>query len=228
VTPFPADGTRTIPKEGAVKILLADDHPLFREGVKPMLQKLDRKVELVEAFDYPSAFEAMRRAGEVDLALIDLFMPGMSGIEGVARFRAAFPDIPLVVLSASDQREDIQQLFAAGALGFVNKSAPREVILGALREVLAGGVYVPPNLLDPEQDEPPRPNLAQYPTLTSRQIEVLRELASGGSNRQIGEALGVTEGTVKIHMAAIFRILKVNNRTEAVLVAQKMGLKKPD
>jgi len=204
-----------------MKVLLADDHPLFREGVKPVLHKLGPGLEIIEAIDYPSAFAAMHHAREVDLALIDLYMPGMSGVDGVIRFRAAFPGIPLVVLSASEVVEDIHRLLSAGALGYVTKSSPSEVILGALRLVLAGGVYIPPSLLnhhDSEQD-------ATRPTpLTSRQVEVLRELVKGQSNKQIAKALDVTEGTVKIHLAAIFRILKVNNRTEAVLVAQKMGL----
>ncbi|MDD5389438.1 MAG: response regulator transcription factor [Gallionellaceae bacterium] len=204
-------------------MLLADDHPLFREGVKPVLHKLDAKLEILEAIDYPSAFATMHQAGEVDLALIDLYMPGMSGVEGVIRFRAAFPGIPLVVLSAAELAEDIHRLLAAGALGYITKSSPSEVILGALRLVLAGGVYIPPSLLNHThgggEHDPTR-----VAPLTSRQVEVLRELAKGQSNKQIAKALEVTEGTVKIHLAAIFRILKVNNRTEAVLVAQKMGL----
>jgi len=203
-------------------MLLADDHPLFREGVKPVLHKLDPDLDLIEAIDYPSAFAAMHRAGEVDLALIDLHMPGMSGMDGVIRFRAAFPEIPLVVLSASELAEDIHRLLAAGALGYVTKSSPSEVILGALRLVLAGGVYIPPSVLDQHGGGDPDP--ARPGPLTARQVEVLRELAKGQSNKQIAKALAVTEGTVKIHLAAIFRILKVNNRTEAVLVAQKMGL----
>jgi DNA-binding NarL/FixJ family response regulator len=209
-----------------VKILFADDHPLFREGVKPVLRKLDPEVEIVEATDYPGAFAAMHANSDVDLALLDLYMPGMTGIEGVPRFRAAFPSTPVVVLSASEQTEDIQKLLSAGALGYITKASSTEVILGALRLVLAGGLYVPPSLLE-------RGNTgggmvsndinAAY-SLTSRQIEVLRELAKGRSNKQIAGALNVTEGTVKIHLASIFRILKVSNRTEAVLVAQKMGL----
>lgn len=207
-----------------MRILLADDHPLFREGVKPVLEKLDPDVEILEAIDFPSAFETMHQAGEVDLVLMDLFMPGMSGVEGITRFRATFPEAPVVVLSASEQIEDIQHLLAAGALGYITKSTPSDAILGALRRVLAGGVYVPPALLDTPEGAPPPPLSNRYPALSYRQIQVLRELAKGQSNKQIGDALDVTEGTVKLHMAAIFRILKVNNRTEAVLVAQKMGL----
>jgi DNA-binding NarL/FixJ family response regulator len=212
-----------------LRILLADDHPLFREGVKPVLEKLDPDAEILEAVDFPSAFEAMHRAGEVDLVLMDLFMPGMAGIEGVVRFRATFPDTPVVVLSASEQAEDIQTLLRAGALGYITKSSPSDAILAALRRVLAGGIYLPPGLLDGQDPPPsPSPEYGRYPALSIRHIQVLRELAKGLSNKQIGEALAVTEGTVKLHMAAIFRILKVNNRTEAVLVAQKMGLDGPD
>lgn len=211
-----------------MRILLADDHPLFREGLKPVLEKLENDIDLVEAMDYPSAFEAMHKAGNlhggVDLALLDLYMPGMDGIEGIIRFRAAFPDIPVVVLSASEQTEDIQKLLSAGALGYLTKASPSEVILGALRLVLAGGVYIPPSLLDRDSGQPILPEPIRNAALTSRQIDVLRELAKGLSNKQIAKSLDVTEGTVKIHLAAIFRILKVNNRTEAVLVAQKMGL----
>ena len=215
-----------------MRILLADDHPLFREGVKPVLEKLDDDVELVEATDHPSAFAAMHRvanlSGGVDLALLDLYMPGMDGMEGVIRFRAAFPDVPVVVLSASEQAEDIQQLLAAGALVYITKSSSSDVIHGALRLVIAGGVYVPPKLLDHHGSSPALPGSLRTSALTTRQIDVLQELAKGLSNKQIAKALDVTEGTVKIHLAAVFRNLKVNNRTEAVLVAQKMGLhKKP-
>lgn len=208
-----------------MKILLADDHPLFREGIKPVLRKLDPRPEIVEARDYPSAFEATHQAGELDLALLDLCMPGMPGVEGIIRYRATFPDIPLVVVSASEQLDDIQQLPGGGALGYICKSSPSEVILGALRLVLAGGVYLPPNLLEQvDLDEAIAQRLGRNKSLTQRQIQVLRHLADGKTNKQIAVSLQVTEGTIKIHMAAIFRILKVNNRTEALLVAQKMGL----
>lgn len=208
-----------------MKILFADDHPLFREGVKPVLRKLDPEVEIIEATDYPGAFAAMHANSDVELALLDLYMPGMTGIEGIPRFRAAFPSTPVVVLSASEQTEDIQKLLSAGALGYITKSSSTEVILSALRLVLAGGLYVPPSLLEHSHTggTPASEVNAAY-SLTSRQIEVLRELAKGRSNKQIANALNVTEGTVKIHLASIFRILKVSNRTEAVLVAQKMGL----
>lgn len=210
-----------------MRILFADDHPLFREGVKPVLLKLAPDVEILEAKDYPMAFELARRHDDIDLALLDLYMPGMSGVEGIGRFRAAFPRIPVAVLSASDERENIQRLLANGALGYISKSSPSDVILSALRLVLAGGIYIPPSLLDGVSEgevETFMLEAGKQESLTRRQVDVLRELAKGLNNRQIAHNLNVTEGTVKIHLAGIFRVLNVNSRTEALLLAQKMGL----
>lgn len=210
-----------------MRILFADDHPLFREGVKPVLSKLAPEVEIIEAKDYPAAFEAARRYEDIDLALLDLYMPGMSGIDGIARFRASFPHVPVAVLSAADERESIQRLLANGALGYICKSSPSDVILSALRLILAGGVYIPPSLLDAPSDSDTNAmvmEIGKQESLTRRQVEVLREVAKGLNNRQIAQNLNVTEGTVKIHLATIFRVLNVNSRTEALLLAQKMGL----
>jgi DNA-binding NarL/FixJ family response regulator len=208
-----------------MKILLADDHPLFREGVKPVLKKLDSEVDILEAVDFPSAFETAHGHRDLDLALLDLNMPGMAAIDGVIRFRATFPDIPVVVLSAAEESEDIQHLLNEGALGYVSKASPSDLILSALRLVLSGGVYVPTHLLPASADSvPPEARIVKQYGLTYRQLEVLRQLANGLSNKQIAKVLQVTEGTVKVHLASIFRMLNVNNRTEALLVAQKMGL----
>lgn len=210
-----------------MRILLADDHPLFREGVKPVLEKLDGDLVLVEANDYPTAFTVMHRNhGDFDLALLDLYMPGMDGIDGVSRFRAAFPDVPVIVLSAAEDVHDIQKLLALGASGYITKASSSEVILSAIRLVLSGGLYVPPNLLNKTDNTLTLPAAYRHLPLTTRQIQALRELAKGLTNRQIATELGVTEGTVKIHLAQVFKTLKVNNRTEALLVAQKMGLHK--
>jgi len=214
-----------------MRILLADDHPLFREGVKPVLMKLAAEVTLFEAKDYTAAFELAQRQDDLDLALLDLYMPGMAGADGVKRFRALFPHIPLVVLSAVEERDQIERLLACGALGFIGKDSSSEVILSALNLVLAGGVYVPPSLSPGAPDGAARLiELAdgRQKSLSRRQIEVLRELAKGQNNRQIAQNLKVTEGTVKIHLAAVFRILDVSSRTEALLLAQKMGLGQTD
>lgn len=213
-----------------MRILFADDHPLFREGVKPVLSKLADEVEIIEAKDYPAAFEAARKIQDIDLALLDLYMPGMAGLDGISRFRASFPHIPVAVLSAADERESIQRLLANGALGYICKSSPSDVILSALRLILAGGVYIPPSLLGERPENEPTTivlEAGRQEALTPRQVEVLRELVKGLNNKQIAHNLNVTEGTVKIHLATVFRVLNVNSRTEALLLAQKMGLGNP-
>jgi DNA-binding NarL/FixJ family response regulator len=208
-----------------MKILLADDHPLFREGVKPVLKKLEARVVILEAADFPAAFSVTHANRDMDLALLDLNMPGMAGVDGVVRFRATFPEIPVVVLSAAEESADIQRLLAEGALGYISKATPSAKILAALRQVLAGETYVPTNLLQVDTAiSPPDTRLMRQYGLTYRQMEVLRALANGLSNKQIADLLQVTEGTIKVHMSSIFRMLNVATRTEALLVAQKMGL----
>ena len=158
-------------------------------------------------------------------------MPGMTGVDGIGRFRVSFPHIPVVVLSAAEEHEHIERLLANGALGFISKASPSEVILGALNLVLAGGVYVPPSLLSRAaegRNSTIELGTGNQETLTRRQVDVLRELAKGQNNKQIAKSLSVTEGTVKIHLASIFRILNVSSRTEALLLAQKMGLGQPN
>lgn len=206
-----------------MKILLADDHPLFREGVRHVLAQLDDHVEIIDAHDHPSLFAAAASHGDLDLALVDLNMPGMEGHEAIVRFRAEFPDIPLVILSATETRADIQRALNAGALGYIQKSSPSRVILDALEQVLAGGLYIPPAMADTLSTHDDRAS-SLFPHLTSRQLEVLKLLVHGNPNKTIGQKLGLSEGTVKIHMGAIFRALNVSNRTEATIAARNLGL----
>lgn len=212
-------------REAALKILLADDHPLFREGIRPLLLKLGDSVDILEAPNYPTVFEIARVTPDLDLAMLDLFMPGLPGVEGIRQFRTKFATVPVVVFSATEQASHVQGAMDAGASGFITKCSPSEVILNAVKLVLDGGIYLPPSMLNRDSDAPPP--LVDTSKLTRRQMDVLNELAHGKSNRQIADNLGLTEGTVKIHLAGIFRILQVTNRTEAVLVAQRMGLSTP-
>ncbi len=210
-----------------MKILLADDHPLFREGVKQVLGQLGEQTTIIDAQDYPSLFVQAQNNPGLDLALIDLNMPGMPGHHGIREFRQRFPDVPLVVLSASESPQDIEQSLNLGALGYVLKSSPSSVILHALQLVLAGGIYTP----DPSGESVPGISLrpARFAgrsavALTTRQMEVLHGLLQGLPNKSIARKLDLTEGTVKIHVAAIFRALDVSNRTEAVIAARQIGL----
>lgn len=209
-----------------MKTLLADDHPLMREGVRLVLSQLAPQVEIIDAHDYPSLFAQAARHDDLDLALVDLNMPGFAGMQGITQFRSRFPEIPLVVLSASESAHDMRGALEAGALGFIPKAASTAVMLAALRQVLAGNLYVPASLVDSHCD--PHPGAAgaavalQHSGLTARQLDVARLLAQGCANKAIAGMLAMSEGTVKVHIAAIFRVFGVANRTEAVLAIQRL------
>lgn len=210
-----------------MKILLADDHPLFREGVKHVLAQLGEQVGIVDAHDYPSLFAEAAAHPDLDLVLADLYMPGMGGHEGIAEFRNQFPDTPLVIMTASESRLDARRALASGALGYVLKSSPSQIMINALNRVLGGDIYVPPILEGDEQTEDSislMPLSSQGIRLTGRQLEVLKLLLQGKPNKLIARDLELSEGTVKIHVAAIFRALGVTNRTEAAVAAQRLDL----
>jgi DNA-binding NarL/FixJ family response regulator len=210
-----------------MKTLLADDHPLMREGVRQVLSQLEPPVEIIDAHDYASLFAQTALHPDLDLALVDLNMPGFVGVQGIAQFRSRFPDIPLVVLSASESPHDIRNTLEAGALGYIPKAASSTEMLAALRRVLAGDLYVPVGLGGGHAG---RHAVAaadfealQHSGLTARQLEVARLLAQGCANKAIAGMLSMSEGTVKVHIAAIFRAFNVTNRTEAVLAIQRVS-----
>jgi len=209
-----------------MKTLLADDHPLMREGVRQVLSQLEPPVEIIDAHDYPSLFAQTALHSDLDLALVDLNMPGFVGMQGIEQYRSRFPDIPLVVLSASESPNDIRNALEAGALGYIPKAAPAAAMLAALRQVLAGDIYVPACLGDGNGGlhtvAPADFEALQHSGLTARQLEVARLLAQGCANKAIAGMLSMSEGTVKVHIAAIFRALNVTNRTEAVLAIQRL------
>ena len=209
-----------------MKTLLADDHPLMREGVRQVLSQLEPPVEIIDAHDYPSLFAQTALHADLDLALVDLNMPGFVGMQGITQYRSRFPDIPLVVLSASESPHDIRNALEAGALGYIPKAASTAVMLAALRQVLAGDLYVPACLGDSlaglHTVAPADFEALQHSGLTARQLEVARLLAQGCANKAIAGMLAMSESTVKVHIAAIFRALNVSNRTEAVLAIQRL------
>jgi len=213
-----------------MKTLLADDHPLMREGVRQVLAQLEPAIEIIDAHDYPSLFAQTALHADLDLALVDLNMPGFVGMQGITQYRHRFPDIPLVVLSASESANDIRNALEAGALGYIPKAASATVMLAALRQVLAGDIFVPACLGDGHAGlhsvAPADFEALQHSGLTARQLEVARLLAQGCANKAIAGMLSMSEGTVKVHIAAIFRAFGVTNRTEAVLEIQRL-IQKP-
>lgn len=215
-----------------MKILLVDDHSLFREGMRYVLQQLPEQVETFEASNFPDALKQAELQPDLDLALLDLTMPGSEGPISVKFFHQRFPHIPVVVVSGEDGRINMEKVMSYGAMGFVCKSSSAPVMLSALNLVLAGGVYVPPQMLqqvlvpssmNSERVDKRSMNTNEY-GLTARQMQVLTHLAEGMSNKQIAQAVSLAEGTVKIHVAAVYQVLRVNSRMEAVRVAEQLGL----
>jgi DNA-binding NarL/FixJ family response regulator len=202
-----------------MRVLIADDHPLVRDALARSVRELEAGAEVLEAGDLEVLLR-LARDGNADLALVDLNMPGMGGVAGVRRLREAAPTLPVVVASGQEDAATIRAVLAAGALGFIPKSERPEVLLGALRLVRAGGMYVPPRLLEATA----APAATTAGELTPRQLDVLACLMRGEPNKLIARALGLTEGTVKIHIAAILRVLQARNRTEAVLRARELGI----
>jgi len=208
-----------------MKVLIADDHPLVRDALARTVRELEPEAQVVQAGDFDTLLRLAveQGAGLADLALLDLNMPGMNGTVGLRRLREQLPTLPVVVASGQDDAATIRAVLGAGAAGFIPKSERPEVLLSALRLVLAGGVYVPARSLDAPVAEPVSP-AAAIALLTPRQRDVLRALLRGQPNKLIARELGLTEGTVKIHIAAILRALQARNRTEAVVRARELGL----
>lgn len=217
-----------------MKILLVDDHALFREGLRYVLQQLPEEVEILEAGNFHDGLRLAEQYPELDLALLDLNMPGSEGAVSIKFFHQRYPHIPVVVVSGEDGRGIMERVMNYGAMGFVCKNSTAPVMLSALNLVLSGGVYIPPQILQQHGVEEPRPKEAERVDrrslrtneygLTARQMEVLKHLASGMSNKEIAQAVNLAEGTVKIHVAAIYQLLRVNSRMEAVRAAEQLGL----
>ncbi len=204
-----------------LQILIADDHALIREGLRAQLLALAPEVSFLEAGTWSEALAIARARQGLDLALVDLRMPGPHGLTALGELLGTNPGLPVLVLSASEDLEEMRAALRLGAMGFVCKNERPRALLGAVRLVLDGGIYLPPALAGLGGEAPPA--AAEHP-LTGRQIEVLQLLVEGRSNRDISAALHIAHATVKAHLAAVFRTLGVENRTQAAIVAERLGL----
>jgi len=206
-----------------MKILIGDHHQLFRAGLRHLLEPLKQGLAFGEVGTFDELVDQCRNGGRYDLILMDLRMPGWPGFAGIRAVRALQPDVPLVVVSASEDLGDIRQALDHGADGYIPKSSSSAILRGALDLVLCGGVYVPPMALEVSREQPERhwgPEHRGTRRLIPRPREVLTALCAGKPNKQIAYELGLSEGTVKIHMTAVFKSFGVRNRTQAVIVAQ--------
>lgn len=213
-----------------MKILIADDHELFRDGLRLVLSELGPELTVIEASSYDQTLEIANREDGLELVLLDLVMPGMPWNEGLGAVKRRLPKVPVVILSASEDRRLVLEAVRLGAAGFIPKTSSSKVMLSALRLVMSGGVYLPPALIDESsvvggRGDSPHADLSLDSTpLTPRQREVLALLGQGKSNKEIARILNLSEGTVKLHVTAILKALNVSNRTGAVVAASRLGL----
>ena len=222
-----------------MKILVIDDHPLIREALRHVLRALDEAIELIEAQNLAEALDASRTHPDLQLMLLDLALPGTERFEALRELREQQPAIPVVVLSASDDPQTVKQALDLGAMGFIPKTSSNDILVGALRLVLAGGVYLPPEVLrtaasggilrdwGAHSGTSGGSLSARDIGLTQRQMQVLGLLIQGKPNKLICRQLQLAEATVKIHVTAILKALGVANRTQAVIAVSKLGLKLP-
>ena len=205
------------------RLVIADDHPLFRGALREAVNGLLQQADIAEAGTFDEVAELLERGGEVDLILLDLAMPGARGFSGLMFLRAQYPSVPVIVVSANDVPAAIRRCMEFGASGFIPKTASVEAMRTAVSRVLGGGVWSPPDVdLTTGSDAETAAMMARMATLTPQQVRVLMMLSEGLLNKQIAFQLGVSEATVKAHVSAILQKLGVESRTQAVIAAAKI------
>jgi DNA-binding NarL/FixJ family response regulator len=209
-------------------ILIADDHPLFREALKLAVSQVLADCDIHEADSVASLFAALERLRQIDLLLLDLAMPGAQGFSALVQARAHYPAVPVVVISGRDDVRIVERTLAHGAAGFVPKSSPVDSIVEAIKSVLRGELWIPRRIGKSAEtltlDRSEADAASRLATLTPQQFRVLSMVSAGLLNKQIAAELELSEATVKAHMTAIMQKLGAGNRTQAVLFAQKLAL----
>ena len=209
-----------------LEVLIADDHPLFREALTDVVRQICRDYRCLEACSLEEARSIAQSERDLDLILLDLMMPGMDGTAGLVTLRHEVPAVPIVIVSAKTERAVVLEAIRDGAIGFITKTSSRSVMVNALLQVMAGGIYLPPEVVrqfDADAasgpDSVPQVPPAVLTTLTRKQLLVLQRLAQGESNKQIARALSLAEPTVKAHVSAILRKLNVRSRANAIVAS---------
>ena len=211
-----------------MKALIADDHSLIRDGIKLILKRLLESVDILEAENFDDAHKIVETNSDLDLITLDLFMPGMAGPQSVSIIRHSAPVVPIIVLSMSEDPGHMRDVLKLGANGYIPKTSPNSILSNAIRLVLDGGIYVPPEMLndvpDAGKNEKTIEVNKQKPALTERQLEILNLVAQGKTNKEIARILDIADTTVKSHTTTIFRQLGADNRTQAVHHALQLNL----
>lgn len=210
-----------------MKFLIVDDHPVLREGIAALLRQAGSDVDIIQAGDAAEGLRLAEAHADFDAVILDMMLPGMDGVTALGKFGLVRPELPVIVLSSSEDPADARRAMAHGALGYVPKSASQHTLLAAIRLVMNGEVYVPPLILSAltaTQPMSPGHQTIAGVILSDRQLEVLRRLSMGQPNKIIAYELNLSEKTVKAHVTAIFRMLNAVNRTQAAAAARQAGL----
>ena len=216
-------GTSIVDSSAHYRFVVADDHPLFRGAMRESVANLFASADVFEAGGFDDLQTLLEREGDVDLVLLDLAMPGVRGFSGLLYLRAQFPGIPVIVVSANEEPGVIRRCMEFGASGFLPKTLAVEIMRTAIRSVLEGGVWTPPDIdLKGGEDAVTRDLVNRLSTLTPQQVRVLMMLSEGLLNKQIAFELKVSEATVKAHVSAILQKLNVESRTQAVIAASRI------
>ena len=203
-----------------MKVLIIDDHALFREGLRYLLRSMTDELEYLESENLSRLSDLAREHPHLDLILLDLNISGADGLTSLADIQQFWQNTPVVVVTASERQSDIDRALAAGAASFIPKTVSSDVMISALTQVAKGETYVP----DSARIETSGPPSYKRATMTDRQMDILRLLAVGKTNRQIGSQLDIAENTVRVNLSAIFKNLGVKTRTEAVFLAVRNGM----
>ena len=207
-----------------MKILIADDHALFRDGLAMRLEEIAPDAVVLQASSYTQVFKILNTESQIDVLVLDVEMQDMPWLESLKQIHALAPKMKIIVVSASEDSRTIRTILATGVKGYIPKRSEIKVFNNALKLIIEGGSYVPPNLLENTPLNALSGRNIGIKTLTTRQSQVLDLIAQGQSNKQIAYDMGVSESTVKLHINALLRSLHVSNRTQAVITAQKIGL----
>jgi DNA-binding NarL/FixJ family response regulator len=204
------------------RLVIADDHPLFRGALREAVTGLFDPDAIAEAGSFDDISQLLDRNNDIDLVLLDLAMPGIRGFSGLMYMRAQFPGVPVVIVSGLDDPAVIRRCMDFGASGFIPKTLGAKAIRHAIEQVLEGGIWTPPDLDLSKSDDQSAAMLAKLASLTPQQVRVLMMLSEGLLNKQIAYELNVSEATVKAHVSAILQKLGVESRTQAVIAASKI------
>ena len=212
------------PQEGEpphLRVVIADDHALVRCGIASLVEMASPGVEVLEANSFDQILSTYSENDSIDLMFLDLKMPGMDGETGIRTICQARPEVPVIIVSVTEDVRTIRQALTVGAMGYIPKTSSPDVSIGAIKLVLAGGIYIPPHALRQEipqlSNQPESGESVKETMFTRRQMEVLGLVVSGKSNKEIADEIGLTTSTVKMHITGIYKKLEVRSRAEAIV-----------